>query len=144
MSRDEHLSDPTVIDGDIGPLKLRHIAGIIASEVVKVGVGTATATLWKSLFSLWYLAPLSLKLLALLFRVRREHIEPPQVKTGREGTHIPERISKENILCEVECVSGRFILINAPSELLLQFHRHYGHPCRAGRGVFRDRFREVA
>ena len=135
-----------IVDGDIGRLKFRYIAAIIASEIITLAVGIVNATVWRSLFSIWYLAPLLLKLVGLFCRVRRKSVEPSSVRTAPEDggkTPLSNRPKDEQLLCEVEDFSKGFLLIEGPSELVLQFFRHYGHPIRHRKGAFGDRVREV-
>jgi hypothetical protein len=131
-----------VVNGDIGPLKFRHLLTTVASEIITLSVGIITATVWKSLFSIWYLAPLLLKLIALFCRVRRNPVDPPAGQTATEGTPQPP-IGNRQILCEAVDYSKGFFLIEGPPELVLQFFRHYGHPIRNRRGLLGDRVKEV-
>lgn len=141
-----------VVDGDVGDLKFRYLAAILASELVTVAVGVVTATLWHSLYAIWYFAPISLKLIALFVRVRRIQVEVPrpQKKLSTQGTsqdeqHPPSQQDPGKdtmILCQVEDLSKGFFLIDGPSEIILQFFRHYGHPVRHHRGYLGDRVLE--
>ncbi|KAK9437392.1 uncharacterized protein VB005_08380 [Metarhizium brunneum] len=123
-----------VVNGDIGPMKVRYIIAVLSTELTTLIVGVVTAVVWRSPFSVWYLIPLLLKLTALLCRVRREQLPPP----SKEPRDI------EPILCQIEDFSKGFFLIEGKSELVLQFFRHYAHPERHRRGILGDRFRELA
>jgi hypothetical protein len=126
-------NDVPVVNGDDGNIKLQHLFGIFASEIVTMSFGIATAIHWKSYFSIWYLVPLLLKLIALFSHVRRRPIDNPSQPPANDG----------HVLCEVVDFSKGFFLIEGPSELVLQFFRHYGHPVRYHRGLQGDRVREV-
>jgi hypothetical protein len=108
------------IDGDVGAFKLRYAAGIIISEVSTLAFGIATAVTWKSPFAIWYLGPLLLKCMALLFRIRREALERVNIA------------STEEIVCEIDDFTKGFMLICGPRELVRQYFKHYGHPLRRG------------
>jgi len=144
----------TVVDGDIGPLKFRYLMAILASEFVTLAVGIINAAIWHSMFAIWYLAPLLLKITALLFHVRRNSINALQHQTTLSTPGTSEAEQKfssttngskghDMMLCQIEGFSKGFFLIEGPSELLLQFFRHYGHPERHRKGGFGDRAREV-
>ena len=122
-----------VVNGDIGGIKVRYIAAVLSSELITLIVGIVTATVWKNLFSIWYLTPLLLKITALLCDVRRKQVTAP--------TDDPK--DNKPILCEVEDISNGFCLIEGKSELVLQFFRHYAHPERYRRSLCGDRFWEV-
>ncbi|KAL3447810.1 hypothetical protein BJX65DRAFT_307862 [Aspergillus insuetus] len=158
-----------VVEGDIGRLKLRYFAGIMASEITTLAVGIVTAAALKSLFSIWYLYPLILKLVSLFFCVRRETVEPrthylsylfskliyrvlgiqedvvesptERAELGCSIQHLPS--TNPQIVCEVVDISKGFFLIQGPSELVMQFFRHYGHPIRNRRGIRGDHIREL-
>ncbi|PWY87555.1 hypothetical protein BO70DRAFT_394439 [Aspergillus heteromorphus CBS 117.55] len=137
-------SNTSVIDGDSpvnysdsGPLTARHVAGIAASESMSCFFGLVTATAFRSGFTLWYIFPLTLKLVALAGHVRRTPIKRP--KKDKEGQLMPE----DRILCEVVDTSQGFFLIEGPTELVLQFFHRYGYPIRGRRGLRGDRAREV-
>jgi hypothetical protein len=122
-----------VVNDDTSPKKVQHFAAIFSSEIIALIVGLVTAVVWKSIFSVWYLIPLLLKMTALAFQVSQKELMPPSNK--------PE--DNELILCEIEDISKGFFLIEGTSELVLQFFRHYGHPNRYRRGIRGDRVREV-
>ena len=132
-----------VVNGDIGDLKFRYLVGIMASEVTTIAVGIVIATVWKSFFALWFLAPLLLKLIALLCHIRRTSIKPEPKKTSTKGKEQATTADEGDIVCQVVDFSKGFFLIKGPSELVLQFFRHYGHPERYHRGFRGDRVREV-
>lgn len=131
-----------VVDGDVGPQKLHHFAGVVASEAITLIVGVVTAAIWQSPFSAWYIVPLLLKLIAFACRVRRTSIEPPSSKGPTDMPPQPPA-TEERVLCESEDFSKGFSIIEGPSELVLQFFRHYGHPIRSRRVLLGDRVREV-
>ena len=112
------------------------LVGILASEITSLGVGIFVAVYWKSLFSLWFLSPLLVKLGALAFSVRRQPLEPISKDLGDPAQSL--------IITEMTDFSKGFILIEGPRHLITQFYRHYGHPERYRRGFNGDRFREIA
>ncbi|KAH8757103.1 hypothetical protein BGZ57DRAFT_646178 [Hyaloscypha finlandica] len=135
-----------IIEGDIGAPTLRTVAGTVASELVTLVFGVITAVLWRSFFSIWYLAPVILKLAALFFTVQRTpvaSVSPPPADEGDDSTGKPSAGAGHG-LYQVKAHADGFFLIQGPSDLVLQFFRHYGHPIRSRRGLRGDRVREVA
>jgi hypothetical protein len=122
-----------ILDGDLGPLKFRHILGLVVSETITLSVGIVVAAVWHSYFSIWFLLPLVIKLLAALCQVPRE----------------PMNVSSENNIIEplriyeMTDISNGFFLIEDQENVAVQFFRHYGHPRRHRRGLRGDRVREV-
>jgi hypothetical protein len=139
--------DIPIVDGDIGRMDLRCFVAVLISEFISLTVGICTAAIWKSLFSIWYLAPLLLKLVAFFCHVRRESIEALRTPTARgngvNSTSADATTDAPKLLCEVEDFSKGFFLIEGPSELVLRFFRHYGHPIRHRKGILGDRVWEV-
>ncbi|CZR66798.1 uncharacterized protein PAC_16699 [Phialocephala subalpina] len=139
------------VGGDIGGIKCRYFIGLIVSETITLTVGIAVAIVWHSYFSLWFLAPLLVKILALVFEVNRESIgledkapDPPkQDETRGKEEEIPALI-EAFCICETTDIRNGFFLIKGPSQLVLQFFRHYGHPERYRKGIRGDRVREIS
>lgn len=138
----------SVVDGDVGNVKPRHIAALLASETVTLAFGIVVAAVWRSLFALWFLAPLLLKVLGLVASVRRESMRVQS--TSARGTKGPlsegesGQSSPPLSICSSMTHEKGFMLIHGPSLLLTQFFKHYGHPIRHRRGLKSDRAREVA
>jgi hypothetical protein len=135
-----------VVNEDHDTVAFRHLGGILASEMVTLAFGVVNAAVWKTLFCLWYLVPLLLKLIAFICHVRRGSIELPPLppaQTNKIEGQSPSSSNSQWLLCEVTNFSHGFCLIEGPSELVLQFFRHYGHPVRHRRGLLGDRVREV-
>jgi hypothetical protein len=122
-----------VVNGDVGSMKARYIVAVLSSELITLIIGVVTAAVWKSIFSIRYLAPVLLKMTALFCHVRGKQMTSPSDK--------PE--DNEPILCEIEDFSRGFFLIEGKSELVLQFFGHYAHPIRYRRGLLGDRFRVI-
>lgn len=121
----------------------RHVfVGIFFSEAISLGMGVFIAAYWRSPFSLWFLSPLLIKLLGLLFSVRRQALEDIPEQSAVRHAHDP-RAAQDLIICEMTDFSKGFVLIEGPRLLVMQFYKHYGHPERFRRGFNGDRFREV-
>ncbi|CAI7580616.1 unnamed protein product [Penicillium manginii] len=118
----------------------RTVLGTVLSEFSSIVVAIIAAvakpfrTYWLSGF---FLIPLALKFLALFTSVRRESIIDIEEKFVGHGQPKDE-------LYKIEDSSHGFAIIQGPSNVFLQFCRHYGHPTRdngaAGR---RDRAKEL-
>ncbi|KAK6330180.1 hypothetical protein TWF730_004676 [Orbilia blumenaviensis] len=123
------------VTGDMGPMRLRYIFGVLISEVTTIIFGIATAVVWKSPFAVWYFVPILLKFIALFFRVRRQPMKLPE-EMGDHG-------DGELTLYEVDGHYRGFFLIHGPKYLVYQFFHHYGHPLRDNLGLFGDRVKEI-
>ncbi|KAL9477540.1 hypothetical protein ACSS6W_007381 [Trichoderma asperelloides] len=81
-----------------------------------------------SLWALWWLAPLLLRLISGLFAVDRKSLEPLELAS------LNEDIWDYEIHCPQ--YEGNFMLLTGPKSVVQQFFVHYGHPER-------NRFREA-
>ena len=144
--------DMSMVNGDTDNANIRQLLAVITSEALTLVTGIITAAVWKSCFSIWYLGPIMLKLISFFCHVRRSPGEvsavqaaPRSAAPGKAGNTSPVTLAKDEarILCEIEDFSKGFMMIDGPSELVLQFFRHYGHPVRHKRGIFGDRVWEV-
>ena len=117
------------------------LLGIVVSEIISLGVGIFIAIFWRSPFAVWFFSPLLIKLMGLAFSVRRQALEPVGPKPTELG-HMPVK-SPHTIISEISDISRGFFLIEGPSDLVMQFYKHYGHPERYRRGLNGDRLREV-
>ncbi|KAE8354027.1 hypothetical protein BDV28DRAFT_156539 [Aspergillus coremiiformis] len=131
-------SNAPIVTGDTGPLAFRYLAGVMVSEVVTLAVGIVTAVVWKSLFSIWYLFPLVLKLVALLCCTRRN-----ATVQAEADSKLCLAENDRQVVYEVVDISKGFFLIEGPYQLVFPFFHHYGHPVRNRRGLLGDRVREV-
>jgi hypothetical protein len=139
------------VDDDIGPRTWGHtariLAGILASETITLLTGILTVAIWSSLFAVWYLIPLILKIVALLFHVRRDECLDADEISHNE---VLNKLVGTSGVYKVEEYSKGFFIIEGPQDLVYQFWYHYGHPRRfhtdkKGRDrLFWDRVREIA
>ena len=132
------------VKGDLRPLQVRHLVGVMASEMITLVLGIVTAVVWRSLFALWYIFPCLLKVCALCSSVRREHVKPTKKNMTPPSKETKEEPNVDELsIYEVEDKSNGFFLMEGPSELVGQFFRHYGHPLRVRKGLLGDRTREL-
>ena len=121
-------------------LRSRLLLGILMSEMVSLGVGIFIAAYWRSPFSIWFISPLLVKVLALIFSVRRQALESsPELRVIEQEPGAAQDV----IISELSDVSKGFFLTEGPRHLVMQFYKHYGHPERYRRGLYGDRLREV-
>lgn len=110
----------------------RVLLGIICSELSGIAVAICTAIFFHYYWlTAYFCLPLVFKLLALLFRVRRQPLDNEDVTSYTEdasGTQILNKFEFVN-------VDSRFIVIESPEVVFRQFVRHYGHPLRDGRRI---------
>ena len=116
--------------------------GIFFSEAISLGIGVFMAAYWRSPFSIWFLSPLLIKLLGLIFSVRRQALEDVPEQSAIGHAHDP-RAEQDLITCEMTDFGQGFFLIEGPRHLVMQFYKHYGHPERFRRGFNGDRSREI-
>ncbi|KAL8785647.1 MAG: hypothetical protein Q9195_008544 [Heterodermia aff. obscurata] len=117
------------------------LLAIVVSETISLGAGIFIAVFWGSPFSAWFFSPLLIKLMGLVFSVRRQILDPAVPKQIDVG-HMPLE-SHHTIISEMSDISRGFFLVEGPGELVVQFYKHYGHPERYRRGLNGDRLREV-
>ena len=106
--------------------------GLLCSEITAIIVAAVVGFHIGSWFGFWWCAPLFLKMIGALFRVRRKRLDAC--------------IHDSSPTCMFEVVDGdkNFFLIEGPDCVVRQFFRHYGHPVRDSRSAFiSDRVREV-
>lgn len=113
-------------------LSLRTVAGLVCSELSAITMALVAGFGMKSWFGLWWCAPLFLKAVATIFRVRRE---PLKINNNEDSS-----LSKFEVI-ENGC---QFCVIEGPNVVIRQFFRHYGHPRRDSRDRFiPDRMKEI-
>ena len=118
------------------------LLGILMSESISLVVGVFVASYWRSPFSVWFLSPLLVKFLGLVFSVRRQALQEISDRTA--SAHSQEADAGQDIItCEMSDFSKGFFLIEGSRHLVMQFYKHYGHPERFRRGLNGDRNREV-
>jgi len=109
--------------------RFRTYVAIVTSELTAIGVAIGLGVGYRTLWSLWWLVPLILRLLSAIFALNRHALLP-----------LDSKILKEDICnYEIHCPqsSGNFMLLTGPRAVVDQFFVHYGHPERS-------RFREIA
>ena len=109
----------------------RTVVGLVCSELSALILAPIVGFRLGSWFGFWFCTPLFLKIVAAVFRVRREPL-----KIHRD----------DSTSCIFEAVENDrwFFVIEGPETLIRQFFRHYGHPKRDTRGVMiGDRINEV-
>ena len=110
------------------------IAGLICSEISAIIVASVVGFRLGSWFGFWWCAPLFLKIVAAMFRVRRQPLFKPDKNDEGPSTCKFEVVGKDRL----------FFVIEGPDAIVRQFFRHYGHPARDTRGVIiPDRMNEV-
>ncbi|KAJ9653652.1 hypothetical protein H2198_007203 [Neophaeococcomyces mojaviensis] len=125
----ERQSKMPLVSEAVDTPSLRIILGLFTTEATAICLSIALALSRRTLWSLFFLAPLFLRLLSALFSVHREPLVP------HDSTVIKDERWQD---FEIHCPSseGSFMLITGPPSVVLQFFRHYGHPVR-------NRFREL-
>ncbi|KAL2010322.1 hypothetical protein VTN00DRAFT_6129 [Thermoascus crustaceus] len=123
-----------LIDNDTGPITLRTVMAIIATELTGIGVAVAVTVIWRSAFMVLWLIPLILKLISAMSAVPREQL----ILNKRATTKMPAQATEDKETNKVPwtkkfCITtGQgFQVIEGPEEIVLPFFRHYGHPERS-------------
>lgn len=116
------------VEADVGKPSFRAYLAIFATESSAILAAIGIAVYHKSLWALWWLAPLLLRLVSALFTVDRKSLEPLDLDSGDEDVWD----------YEVHCpqYEGKFMLLTGPKSVVQQFFVHYGHPVG-------NRFREA-
>lgn len=127
----EHGSAPGSIPLDDGRLTAKHLLAIILSESPTILFATMVALQSSQTTALIYLAPLALKVFAALTTLEREDLT--LTHRGKSDDLGPPNTKPK---FEIHVPGEGFHVISGPSELVLPFFRHYGHPIRC-------RWREV-
>lgn len=101
---------------------IRTFAAICVAESTAIFVAVGLAIDYRSLWAIWWLAPLFLRLLSALFAPDRQAVLPLE----------PDVLNEQSYDFEVHCPQseGNFILITGPRLVVDQFFVHYGHPVR--------------
>ncbi|GKZ25198.1 hypothetical protein AbraCBS73388_000649 [Aspergillus brasiliensis] len=118
------------VDGDIGPITLRVIAGIVMTEITGIGVAVAVVVIWRTAWMVLWLVPLVLKLVSAVCCVPRE----PLVVTDDDVPGVGatgEKREREGVKRFLISSRHGFQVIEGPARLVQQFFRHYGHPRRS-------------
>jgi hypothetical protein len=107
---------------------LRIFAAIFVSELSAIIVAIILLAVVKSLWAIWWFAPLLLRLLSAFFTLHRQPVLPLEASAFDE----------KQCDYEVHCPQAKanFILLTGPRSVVDQFFIHYGHPDR-------NRFLEV-
>lgn len=120
---------PFVSEAVVG-LPVRVVLGVITAEMVGIIMAITLFITYQTFWSLFWLAPLALRLFSVFLALRRE----PLISLSSDLANDPP------VDFQIHCPQsegGDFFLITGPPALVLQFNRHYGHPIRS-------RFREVS
>lgn len=75
------------VSNDVGTLRIRNVVGIFCSELIASCTGCCVAIIFKSAYAILFFLPLVLKLISLVFCVRRQHLvwsKPPTTKAAKE------------------------------------------------------------
>ena len=101
-------------------ISVRALVGIVASELVAIGLGILVAIHWRSWFALLWFASLSIKVFSALVSVKRESLKL---------TFTTNELSEMSTF-RLYHPSRGFMIIRCPSKISNQFFGHYGHPIR--------------
>ncbi|PON27076.1 hypothetical protein TGAM01_v204025 [Trichoderma gamsii] len=116
------------VDADVGRPAFQVFLAIFITESSAILTAVGVAVYFKSLWALWWLTPLLLRLVSAVFSVDRKPLEPLDLTSPNED------------FCdyEIHCPQseGNFMLLTGPKSVVQQFFVHYGHPVR-------NRFREA-
>lgn len=147
FEQDAKIARPTdtiQVSGDVGTLRFRNVVGIFCSELVAVCTGCLVAIKLKTAYAILFFLPLILKLLSLLFSVRRQHLVWPLTPITDAAKETQFKNDIQMLELNRERDTDDFILIRGSEFLLRQFSRHYSHPLRDGKGILaNDRTNEV-
>ncbi|KAM0522609.1 hypothetical protein ACHAPE_002201 [Trichoderma viride] len=112
------------VKADTGRPTIQTFLAIAAAELSAILVAAGVAAQYKSLWSLWWLAPLVLRLISALFSVDRTPLR----------SQLPSQEQEDICDFEIHCpqYEGNFMLLTGPKSVAEQFFVHYGHPVRDG------------
>lgn len=128
------------IGNDVGIIETRNIIGVICSELIAICIGIYVRMALRSIYAILFFLPLVLKLISLMFCVRRQNLVWPE-KPDTEAASDPFSRNDTHLLeLNRERDTDDFILITGSEALLSQFSLHHGHPLRNGPN---DRINEV-
>ncbi|GFP57780.1 hypothetical protein TASIC1_0009011700 [Trichoderma asperellum] len=116
------------VEADVGKPAFQIFLAIFATESSAILAAVGIAVYYRSLWALWWLAPLLLRLVSGLLAVDRKPLEPLELAS------LNEEIWDYEIHCPQ--YEGNFMLLTGPKSVVQQFFVHYGHPER-------NRFREA-
>lgn len=116
------------VEADVERPAFQVFLAIFVTESSAILAAVGIAVYFKSLWALWWLAPLLLRLVSALFAVDRKPLEPLNLAS------LNEDICEYEIHCPQS--EGNFMLFTGPKSVVQQFFVHYGHPVR-------NRFREA-
>ncbi|KAL7924527.1 hypothetical protein ACQKWADRAFT_311299 [Trichoderma austrokoningii] len=116
------------VKADVGRATSQVYLAILAGESSAILAAIGIAAYFKSLWALWWLIPLLLRLVSALFALDRKPLD------SLEPASPDEEICDYEIHCPES--EGSFMLLTGPKSIVEQFFVHYGHPVR-------NRFREA-
>ncbi|KAL7897662.1 hypothetical protein HDV63DRAFT_376409 [Trichoderma sp. SZMC 28014] len=110
------------VKADVGRSALQVFLAIVITELSAILTAVFVTVFFKSLWGLWWLAPLILRLVSALFAVDRKPLGPLELASPNDD------------ICdyEIHCPQseGNFMLLTGPRSIVQQFFVHYGHPVR--------------
>lgn len=134
----------SVISNDTGTPGVRNIICIILSELIASCIGISVGIKFQSTYAILFFLPLILKVLSLMFTVRRQSLvwpKPPATKVASKAT---SKDKTQLLELDREHDTDDFVLIRGSQSLLGQSSRHYGHRLCDNHGfIANDRRNEV-
>ncbi|KAF2122742.1 hypothetical protein BDV96DRAFT_561302 [Lophiotrema nucula] len=121
----DNIPPQGAIDLDAAEVNARTIIALLASEMPTMILAIVISYLWNIPAGLLYLLPAFLKVLSAYTAVRREDLIIPHHKGSGQW-----QATSEVSQFEVHIPGEGFQVISGPSDLVLPFFRHYGHPIR--------------
>lgn len=116
----------SVLDHDTEEVTLKCMLSIVLAESTGIIAAIVVMVIWKSAFAILWLLPLLLRLLSTAFVVSREGL--PINSCSIENSAAPSR--PEILKVEIHTPADGSLVIQGPSDVVLPFTRHYGHPIR--------------
>ena len=135
---------PGIVCVNEGRSDLVVVANVILSEFASLLTFLIAAIMLRDwLLSIYMLLPLAIKLLFMVFSVRREGLMT-QKRLEMVAKKEDSSLSKSEAF-EVVDREHEFMIVEGPQPVVVQFFRHYGHPIRENPShLIGDRLREVA
>lgn len=121
-NEDKGKKDIPFIQEDTGIPEWRVFAAITISESSAIIIAICLASVLRSLWAVWWLSPLFLRLFSACFTLKREKL------ITLDDDSLEQPCSQFEIQCPQS--EGNFMLISGPENVVRQFFTHYGHPER--------------
>lgn len=130
-------TDPVLkISSDVGTLRIGYVVGIFCSEFIASCTGCCVGIIFKSTYAILLFLLLVLKLITLMFCVRRQCLVWPISSTTKAAKDVQFKDDIQKLELSRERDTDDFMLIRGSKLLLHQFSHNYGHPLRDGTGFF--------